>query len=192
VVDEVEKKLGTSGDGSQQRSGQWSSLPSQQSSADQQEEQEQEQQEPLHHLDTHNHKLANIKRHPSHPSGATHSANHLLQQQHHRTMALQQQQAKESKPCVYSITVDYGSGDESDSDASPLPDVTQPYSWVGAMGMLFWSPAETDLNSSKVVKFGPYEGSPIGLSLFPSLSARFHITHISDRILWLPHAPDHQ
>lgn len=129
----------------------------------------------MHHLEPH-HKLSSIKKHPLHPNGSNHSSNQLLQHQHHRTMLLQQQQAKESKPCVYSITVDYGSSDETDSDSSPLPEVSQSYSWAGAMGMFFWSSTNAETSPSKVVPYGPFEGSPIGWSLpFDSPSPVFDI-----------------
>lgn len=143
VVSEVEKKLNAS----EENSGQWASIAPHSS-------------DNMHHVESH-HKI----KQPIH-SSENGASNHLIQQQHQRTKILQKQQLKESKPCVYSITVDYGS-EETDSESSPLPEPVASYSWMGTVGSLFWSPAEDlTMNSNAIVKTGPYEGSPSGLDNF--------------------------
>jgi hypothetical protein len=149
-----EKKI--NGNGNEENSGQWSSVPvapdvPSSSSLDQT------------HPDP-THPLSKLRRVPSHPKSenSTHHSNHLLQQQHQRTKLLQQQQqSQETKPCVYSITVDYGASDDSDSESSPLPDTLPPSTWMGAMGMLFW-PSNEIKSDPHVVRSGPYEGCPTG------------------------------
>jgi hypothetical protein len=156
-VSEEDKKH-TDHTNEEETAGQWSSVPvavpSDASSSDQTQTES-------------THKVSMLKRLPSQTKsdhGANHS-NHLLQQQHQRTKILQQQQvqAQETKPCVYSITVDYGSMDDTDSESSPLPEIVSQssYTWMGAVGMLLWPSTDTK-SDPNVVRSGPYEGCPTG------------------------------
>lgn len=100
--------------------------------------------------------------------------NQLVQQQHNRTkqLKLQQQKLNQSKPCVYSISVDYGNenkddgddGDNEETGSSKNINSSGTSSWIGAVGMLF---GYTNISSNQqpnqlIVQSGQYEGSRFG------------------------------
>ena len=77
----------------------------------------------------------------------------------------------QSKPCVYSISVDYGNeetigedSEDSDGKVKKSLNSTESSSWMGAVGMLFgYSNSSQNQESSQlIVQSGQYEGSHIG------------------------------
>lgn len=134
-----------------------------------------------YHHTLHNHRIqqSHLKHEHDHENGNLSNHEHpnqLVQQQHNRTKQIKQQQQQklpQSKPCVYSISIDYGSegNDENDEDIDESIKTkeiekksSETSSWIGTVGMLlgYSSTSQNQQPNPLIVQSGQYEGSRIG------------------------------